>query len=91
MRIPRGDQNRPIAKLLCIADEEINQRRGIIAQVITGYFDGVAGIMERIVTPKQAGVYLDSTLRERSDRGDAGNSVTENDRRDGDREGVRSS
>ena len=50
VRISGGDQNRASADLFCVADEEIEQRLGIIAQVITRDFDGVTRILERIVT-----------------------------------------
>ena len=91
VRIRGGYNHRAPPDLAGIVNQKFDQCRGVIIQVITRHFDAVAGILERVVPAKQARVHLNPAFREPSDSGDTGNRVTENHRRDGDREGVRSS
>jgi hypothetical protein len=82
MSIARGQQNGPASEVARVADQKLYQGDRVVLQVVTGDLDPVAGVLKRILLAKHAGVDFYAAFRERSDRGDPGNRVTEHNRWD---------
>ena len=81
MCVAGGKYDRPALEFRGIADQEAYECRLIAQQVVTGDFDGVTGVTNRIVPAKHARVHFHSAFRERSDGSNAGNRLAEHDSR----------